>query len=68
LLGLTIKTSPTLDPTTLLLVALSSMNSAEIELRFSASLRMMDFSRNGINVAVRFGNSRDTGLFSMPLA
>ena len=40
----------------------------EIELRFSASLRMMDFSRDGIDVAVRFGYGTDDGLFSMPLA
>jgi LysR family glycine cleavage system transcriptional activator len=40
----------------------------EIELRFSASLRMMDFSRDGIDVAIRFGYGPDDGLFSQSLA
>ena len=39
----------------------------EIELRFSASLRIMDFDRDGIDVAIRFGLARDDGLFSMPI-
>jgi len=36
----------------------------EIELRFSATLRMLDFDRDGIDVAIRFGRGDDTGLFS----
>ena len=40
----------------------------EIELRFSASLKMMDFGRDGIDVAIRFGYGPDTGLYSLPLA
>ena len=40
----------------------------EIELRFSASLRSMDFSRDNIDVAIRFGYGPDTGLYSWPLA
>ena len=40
----------------------------EIELRFSASLRMMDFVRDGIDVAVRFGTGQDPGHYSLPLA
>lgn len=31
----------------------------EIELKFSASLRLMDFDRDGIDVAIRFGMPRD---------
>lgn len=31
----------------------------EIELRFSASLRLMDFDKDGIDVAIRFGLPRD---------
>jgi len=40
----------------------------EVELRFSASLRRMDFARDAIDVAIRFGLGPDTGLFSVPLA
>ena len=40
----------------------------EIELRFSASLRMMDFARDNIDVAIRFGTGPDEGLYSLPLA
>ncbi|WP_223423173.1 transcriptional regulator GcvA [Tateyamaria pelophila] len=40
----------------------------EIELRFSASLKLMDFGRDAIDVAIRFGRSADEGLFSIPLA
>jgi LysR family glycine cleavage system transcriptional activator len=40
----------------------------EIELRFSAALRMMDFARDGIDVAVRFGYGPDPDLYSLPLA
>lgn len=39
----------------------------DIELRFSASLRLMDFSREEIDVAIRFGQGDDAGLFSRPL-
>jgi len=40
----------------------------EIELRFSASLRRMDFARDNIDVAIRFGYGPDKGLSSLPLA
>jgi LysR family glycine cleavage system transcriptional activator len=40
----------------------------EIELRFSASLRIMDFGRDNIDVAIRFGYGPDPGLFALPLA
>ncbi|MEM9967433.1 MAG: transcriptional regulator GcvA [Pseudomonadota bacterium] len=40
----------------------------EIELRFSASLRRMDFTRDNIDVAIRFGYGPDPGLYSLPLA
>ncbi|MBD3664399.1 transcriptional regulator GcvA [Sulfitobacter aestuariivivens] len=40
----------------------------EIELRFSASLRIMDFNRDNIDVAIRFGTGPDKGLYSLPLA
>ncbi len=40
----------------------------EIELRFSASLRVMDFQRDEIDVAIRFGASHDAGLYAVPLA
>lgn len=40
----------------------------EIELRFSASLRMMDFARDNIDVAIRFGFGPDPGLYVLPLA
>lgn len=40
----------------------------EVELRFSASLRMMDFGRDAIDVAIRFGYGSDAGLYSLPLA
>lgn len=40
----------------------------EVELRFSAALRMMDFGRDAIDVAIRFGYGPDTGLYSYPLA
>jgi len=39
----------------------------DIELRFSASLRIMDFERDEIDVAIRFGFSDDAGLFSVPI-
>ena len=40
----------------------------EVELRFSASLKMMDFGRDAIDVAIRFGYGTDEGLYSVPLA
>ena len=40
----------------------------EIDLRFTASLRLMDFDRDEIDVAIRFGVGPDTGLYSLPLA
>lgn len=40
----------------------------EIELRFSASLKLMDFGRDAIDVAIRFGTGTDDGLVSVPLA
>lgn len=39
----------------------------EIELRFSASLRVMDFNRDNIDVAIRFGTGADEGLYTMEL-
>ncbi len=40
----------------------------EIELRFSASLRVMDFARDNIDVAIRFAKQVDPDLFTLPLA
>ncbi len=40
----------------------------EIELRFSASFRLIDFDRDDVDVAIRFGQGQDDGLFSCPLA
>lgn len=40
---------------------------ADIDLRFSASLRMLDFDRDEVDVAIRFGRGDDAGLFSEPL-
>ncbi|MEO1557405.1 MAG: transcriptional regulator GcvA [Pseudomonadota bacterium] len=40
----------------------------EVELRFSASLKMMDFGRDAIDVAIRFGYGPDTDLYAVPLA
>ncbi|SFL47202.1 transcriptional regulator GcvA [Shimia aestuarii] len=39
----------------------------EVDLRFSATLRIMDFDRDEVDVAIRFGYGPDPGLFSMPL-
>ncbi len=39
----------------------------EIELRFSASLNLVDFDRDGVDVAIRFGGGSDEGLYSKPL-
>lgn len=36
----------------------------EIELRFTASLRTMDFELDEVDVAIRFGTGEDQGLFS----
>jgi LysR family glycine cleavage system transcriptional activator len=40
----------------------------EVELRFSASLKQMDFGRDAIDVAIRFGRGTDEGLYAIPLA
>jgi LysR family glycine cleavage system transcriptional activator len=40
----------------------------EIELRFSASLRLMDFDLDEIDVAIRFGYGPDPDLYAEPLA
>lgn len=40
----------------------------EIDLRFSASLRVMDFDRDEIDVAIRFGYGPDPGFYSLKLA
>lgn len=37
----------------------------DIELRFTASLRMMDFARDDVDVAIRFGQRPDDDLFSL---
>ncbi|WP_319826213.1 transcriptional regulator GcvA [Thalassovita sp.] len=39
----------------------------EVDLRFSASLRIMDFERDEVDVAIRFGYGTDDGLWAMPL-
>lgn len=39
----------------------------EIELRFIAALRFMDFTRDDMDVAIRFGYGPDPGLFSQPM-
>ena len=36
----------------------------EFELRFSASLRVMDFERDEVDVAIRFGEGADEGFYS----
>jgi LysR family glycine cleavage system transcriptional activator len=36
----------------------------EIELRFTATLRQMDFDRDGIDIAIRYGVGEDSGLHS----
>jgi LysR family glycine cleavage system transcriptional activator len=38
----------------------------EVELRFSASLRLMDFARDAVDVAIRFGSKDDPSAWSMP--
>lgn len=39
-------------------------NNPDIDLRFSANLKMMDFRRDEIDVAIRFSQHDDEGLFS----
>lgn len=39
----------------------------EIELRFSASLRLIDFDRDEVDVAIRFGLGHDKDVYSEPL-
>lgn len=39
----------------------------EIDLRFAASLRLNDLERDGLDIAIRFGQSRDPAYFSEPL-
>ena len=39
----------------------------EIDLKFSATLRNMDLERDDVDVAIRFGNSADDGLYSVPV-
>ena len=39
----------------------------EIELRFSASLNLVDFDRDDVDIAIRFGQGDDPGLFSRTL-
>ncbi len=40
----------------------------DIDLRFMASLRRMDFARDEIDVAIRFGIREEEGLYSLPLS
>ena len=39
----------------------------EIDLRFSATLRMLDFVRDDVDVAIRFGYGPDEGLYVLPV-
>ena len=39
----------------------------EIELKFSASLRVVDLQRDDVDVAIRFGYGVDEGLYSLPV-
>ncbi len=39
----------------------------EIELRFAASIHLADFNRDDVDIAIRFGQSDDPGLYSHPL-
>lgn len=39
----------------------------DIDLRFSASLRLVDFDRDEIDVAIRFGYGKDEGLYAIQL-
>lgn len=40
----------------------------DTDLKFSAALRIMDFDRDEIDVAIRFGHGPDPGLYSLRLA
>lgn len=40
----------------------------EVDLRFSATLRMMDFDRDEVDVAIRFGYGPDHGVWSQKLS
>ncbi len=44
-----------------------AQNHPEIELRFAATLRLMDFDRDDVDIAVRFGRGDDDGLYSRDL-
>lgn len=39
----------------------------DIELRFTATLRLLNFDRDGVDIAIRFGTGPDYGVFSEPL-
>ncbi|MBB5723058.1 LysR family glycine cleavage system transcriptional activator [Loktanella ponticola] len=39
----------------------------DIDLRFSANLRLMDFTRDEVDVAIRFSQQADEGLYSEPI-
>jgi LysR family glycine cleavage system transcriptional activator len=39
----------------------------DIEVRFSATLRLVDLERDDVDVAIRFGEGGDEGLFSQPI-
>lgn len=39
----------------------------EIDLKFSATLRIMDLERDDVDVAIRFGYGPDEGLYSVPV-
>lgn len=39
----------------------------DIDLRFTATLRMLDFDRDSVDLAIRFGTGPDPGLHSEPL-
>ena len=39
----------------------------DVELRFSATLRLIDFARDDVDVAIRFGEGPDDGLFSLDI-
>ena len=39
----------------------------DIELRFTATLRLLDFDRDEVDVAIRFGMAADDGLYSRPI-
>lgn len=40
----------------------------EIDLRLSATLRVLDVTRGDVDVAIRFGYGKDTGVYALPLA